>query len=270
MKHLAHGKQRNKHPEGKYPKKNSGAGKLFYSRFAVFLFFASTLTMLIIIFYAGRMMNDTIDFLVSNVNQRLITESSAVAELVTAEELSELRAPEDMQKPLFKEIRARLADYTDRAGILFGYYMRDNGEGSLQYIVDNDFINPVDLTTPPVPIEEASRLALDGISAAIRPGDYTEGELGYLTAYSPVVDSDGNVIAVAGVNIYDESTIATRRNFAILIALLFATMAIVLTSGGWGFILYRRRINEISEAGDQMPEAEARQNEVNESEKTDS
>jgi signal transduction histidine kinase/CheY-like chemotaxis protein len=224
--------------------------KYLYDRLIVFMFSASTLSVLVIALYTGFMMKSTADFLKYNIERRMIALSQLTAQIATADELNELVTPDDMNKPIFADIKQRLVDFAEASDITYAYYLRYIGNGEMQFIVDNDFTEEtVNLATPPIPSEESPRMALEGVASTAGLGNYSIGYDNLLSAFAPVFDEDGRVVAIAGVDVIDERTILIRSRIAILVALMLVTLIIVIMSGFKGLSLYRKKALQ-SEAAD--------------------
>jgi hypothetical protein len=191
--------------------------KTSHGNLAVLFFFISSFTMLVVSVYTNVMINSLSAFLKDNIEARLIATSRALAKIVTAEELEELRVPGDMEKPLFADIKNRLIVFGKEADVLFVYYFRDTGDGQLQFVVDNDTTeDTVNLATAPIPVEDAPARALAGTAVTAGLGNYSVGYDGLLSAFAPVFDKDGQVAAVAGVDITDEQVLQVRDKTATL------------------------------------------------------
>jgi signal transduction histidine kinase/CheY-like chemotaxis protein len=193
-----------------------------------------------------------VDFMKSNIETRLLVTSRYAARVVTAEELASLKSPEDMEKPLFSEIRERLIAFAELNDVLFVYYMRDAGNGNAQFIIDNDLTEEsVNLTTPPLAIEDSPGVAFSGEASMSKIGIYSVGYDGILSAFAPVFDEAGKVVAIAGVDITDDHVIKIRNHLNTLAAMLVLTMTAVIVSGYLGFSLYKneaKRSESASEA----------------------
>ena len=214
------------------------------------MFFASTLSVLVITLYTGVMMKSTADFLKYNIEGRMIALSRLAAQIATVEELDELVTSDDMNKPIFSDIKQRLVDFAEEADITYAYYLRDIGGDEMQFIVDNDFTEgTVNLATPPIPSEESPRMALEGVASTAGLGNYSIGYDNLLSAFAPVFEKDGRVAAIAGVDVIDERIILIRNRIAILVALMLSTLIIVIVSGFKGLSLYRKKAMQ-SEAAD--------------------
>ena len=151
---------------------------------------------------------------------RLLSVSRYAAGLVSPEELDELRAPEDLDKPVFGELRVRLAAFAQENNILYIYYMRSTEDGLAQYILDNDFTEEtVDLSSAPFEWEDKARIALAGQDAAAEMHEYLTGYEHLISAFAPVVDADGQVVAVVGIDISDTQLLSMRNTMNILIPL---------------------------------------------------
>ena len=207
------------------------------------LFLTSAMIVIVISLYSGSLMVSATRMIEYNTEQRLLIASKTAAMIVTGEELNEFITVEDMEKPLYEEIRERMYDFAVEFDLVFIYYMRPAGDDMLQFIIDNDYDpeTQVSLKTDPIPNEEAPLKALDGIASASGLGSYSQGWDGLLTAYAPVYDTNGNVIAIAGVDITDEQIIYTKTSMEILIMVLIICLIIVIISGILGFNLYKNK-----------------------------
>jgi signal transduction histidine kinase len=109
--------------------------------------------------------------------------------------------------------------------------------------VDNDFNEEtkVGLDTPPYNIQPVPwiKLALEGEASHSGLGNYTPGWEGLLTTYTPLFDQDGNVGAIVGVDILDESIVFARHMLAFLNVLQIVIMVIVFVSGFMTLLHYR-------------------------------
>jgi diguanylate cyclase (GGDEF)-like protein len=196
------------------------------------LFIISVAVILALCLYTGMEMRNFSEYIYQETEHRLLTASRYAAELVTAQELNELQTPEDLDKPVFSDLRQRLIKFAGDNNILFVYYMRNTEEGLAQYILDNDLTaETVDLTTEPFEWEEKALVALNDHVAAAEMYQYLTGYEHLISAFAPVFDADGQVVAVAGVDIGDEQLLAIHKAMNILIPLLaFGMLAISVCS----------------------------------------
>ncbi|MDR3279475.1 MAG: response regulator [Synergistaceae bacterium] len=209
------------------------------------LFFVSSLIVLIISVYTGNMMRSTSEFLRSNIEARLIAVSRSAAQIVSPEELNGLVTSRDMEKPLFAEIKNRLIAFAEESDILFAYYMRKTDDGGIQFIIDNDTTeDTVNLASPPIEMEESPAVAFSGTAATAGLGNYSVGYDGILSAFAPVFDFDGRVIAVAGVDIGDEQVLLMQDRINALSVMLVVSMTIVISSGCLCFSLYQKKVRQ--------------------------
>ncbi|MDR1660793.1 MAG: response regulator [Desulfovibrio sp.] len=211
--------------------------------FVLILFFGSALVVLIVSIVASVMMKSTAEFLRSNIEARLLAASRTASYLIRPDELAQLVSAEDMEKPLYAEVKNRLIAFSREHDILLVYYMRPGGEPDvMQFIVDSDVTDgAVGLATPSLVTERASQIALEGMPASAGLGDYSAGYLGILSAFSPVFDGNGRVVAVAGVDIADEQVTELRNDIYVLAVLLFISMTAAVASGYAGFAQYREK-----------------------------
>jgi signal transduction histidine kinase len=179
-----------------------------------------------------------------NIKYRMLAVSKMASQLVTLEELETYRTVADMSLPAYQQLRDTLRDFSQEYDVCYVYYIRRSGEKQLQYIVDNDFDDTtrVGLDTPPYNIQPVPwiKLALEGKASHSGLGNYTPGWEGLLTTYTPMFDQEGNIRAVAGVDILDESIVFARRMFVILT--VFRLVVVVTVFVTCFITLFRYRV----------------------------
>jgi signal transduction histidine kinase len=187
-----------------------------------------------------------------NIQYRLLAVSKMASQLTTLDELNKYRTVEDMELPSYNALRLKLRDFSRDYDVLYVYYIRRSGENQLQYIVDNDFNEEtrVGLNTPPYNIQPVPwiKLALEGKASHSGLGNYTPGWEGLLTTYTPLFDEDGNVGAIAGVDILDRFIVFARLMIALLNVLQIVIMVIVFVSGFMSLLYYRIEAQKASDA----------------------
>jgi signal transduction histidine kinase/CheY-like chemotaxis protein len=217
--------------------------KLIYDNLAVFLFSIAAILLLVISIFTSILINNISDFLRESMEERLLSASRSVSYLATPEELAELVTPEDMEKPLFKDIRNRLIAFVGESNLLYAYYLRPAGGDMWQFIVDNDLSEEtVNLASEPTPSEEIVLRAFTEARAVTTDlGTYSPGYNHLLSAFAPIFDRDGKIVALAGVDIPDDRLIETRRHTIILSMMLLISIIFVITSGFLSFFVYKKK-----------------------------
>jgi len=219
--------------------------------FIPFLFIFSFMVVLAVSFYANSFTSFSMRTMEYNVERRLITESRRLSDIINIEELDQYRNAEDMELPEYQVLRKRLVDFARDADILYAYFIRPADGGKLQYIVDNDFDEEtrVGLDTPPIDLDEepAVKDALEGKAVSSGLGNYSAGWDGLLTAYAPMFNQNGEVAAIAGVDIRDENIVQTRHMIGVLTAVQIITVIVMFVSCFIGIIFFHRR-NEMLNA----------------------
>ncbi|MDR1943423.1 MAG: response regulator [Synergistaceae bacterium] len=227
------------------------ARRTLRSNLVIMLFSASAFAVLGIAIYTSLSMTRIVDFLKSNIETRLLTTSRYASRIVAPDELAQLNVPEDMEKPLFEEMKERLISFAERNDVLFVYYMRKSEGGKAQFIIDNDITEEtVNLSTPPIDMEPSPEAAFAGEASMSSVGIYSVGYDGILSAFAPVTDESGEVVAIAGVDITDEQVILIRNQLNSLAAALVAAMVVVIASGYLGFSLYSKEARQSGAASE--------------------
>jgi signal transduction histidine kinase/CheY-like chemotaxis protein len=210
---------------------------------AVFLFSVAALLVLIISVYTGILVNSFSVYLRKSIEERLLATSKAAAAIISIEEFRKLTSAEDMEKPLYADLKRRLVNFAKEYGVLFVYYYYLTEDGMLQPVIDNDYTeDSYSLLYPPLPIEEAPQKALDlGAAVITGLGSYSFGFVGLISSFAPVFDANGNIVALAGVDIADEDMLKTRNRTIILSILLFFSIVFVITSGYLSLVFYGKK-----------------------------
>jgi len=206
------------------------------------LFFISFLTLFIVSIVANYFINSSVRAMEHNIEHRMISVAEYLASTVSIEELDKYQKKEDMELQSYKDLRKKLLEFSEKAGVLWVYFMRPLPNSTqIQYIVDNDFDEKtrVGLDTPPFDPHNTPWMLLvleKGQSNYAGLGHYTSGWEGLLNGFAPVFDSEGNVKAIAGVDIRDEDIVLARRMIFILTTVQIISVVLVFMSGLLGLI----------------------------------
>ncbi|MFP3153829.1 response regulator [Lachnospiraceae bacterium ZAX-1] len=219
----------------------------------VFLFFISSLTVLLIAIYTSIMISTISVFLKENIEEHLLAESRAAAHVATVDELAALVSPADIDTPLFSDLRNRMIDFADESHILFVYYMRKVTDDEVQFIIDNDTTeDSVNLATPTLPIEDSPRRAFEGTATTSGLENYSVGYAGLLSSFAPVFDSSGQVVAVVGVDVSDEQVLSARNQIRLYIILLILSTTLLIGTGFFSLFLYRKKESALTKQLEQQ------------------
>ncbi|MFP3040359.1 response regulator [Treponema primitia] len=225
-----------------------GLKKIFYGNTAVILFSAAAFLVLIISIYASVLIGSLSIYLRETIKERLMANGREAAKLISPEELAELVVPADMEKPLYADVRQRLIRYGKETKVLYVYFYRITEDNMTQPIVDNDETEEAyDLNSEFMETESmVLRVYQEGVTVTTPLGKYSIGFGGLLSAFSPIFDNTGKVIGVAGVDIPDERLLKTVIHSVALSALLFISLAFLITSGFISLSVYKRKEQESS------------------------
>jgi signal transduction histidine kinase len=220
--------------------------KKIYDNIGVILFSIAAVMVLVISIYTGTLVRSISSYLGEVFTDRILSASINLSRMVSPEELEELKTPADMEKPLFQELRARLKAFALENHLLYAYYFRvDEAAGHILYIVDNDE-DPqtiVHLGTGPEVIEEQEiyQVLREKRALATVPGNYVEEWPELFSAYAPVLDSRGQVIAIAGVDLRDVQIRAAQKQGYLLSNILLLSITFVVTSGFGSIFIFRTK-----------------------------
>jgi len=181
-----------------------------------------------------------------NIEYRMISVAEYLASTISIEELDKYQKKEDMELQSYKDLREKLLEFSKKNNVLYVYFIRPLQDSMpyMQYIVDNDFNEEtqVGLNTPPfnshdtpwmVPVFEKGQSKYSGL------GYYTPGWEGLLNSFAPVFDSEGNVKAIAGVDIKDSDIAFARQMISILTIVQIISVVFVFISALLNLVSFR-------------------------------
>ena len=217
--------------------------KLKYIVLGFFLF--SFCIVLFVSYWANGQIRYSLYTMEYNIERRLDVVADWLAELAGIEELDQYRNVEDMELPSYNDLRLKLLEFTEKTGVLYAYYIRQEGD-YLYYIVDNDFDEEtrVGLDTAPFSLNDEPwiQIALEGRTVHAGLGNYSVGWDGLLTSYAPIFRPDGTVGAVAGIDMVDVSIVTAMRMVRILTVLQLLMVCAVFASGLFCFAHFRKEM----------------------------
>ncbi|MDR2516560.1 MAG: response regulator [Spirochaetaceae bacterium] len=239
--------------------------KYLYDNFIIIIFLITSLIMAGIAVYTTTFISSLSVDLRDNIARRLIYAARAASRLVTADELAGLVVPEDMEKPLYGTVRSRLTAFATEAEVTYVYFTRPLANGMAQYIAEGwpEAAEAENLSSPPYEPEPTLReVFATGVAKVVQLGEYSPNYDGFLTAYAPVFDKKGRIIAAAGVDISDSDILFLRDHINILTIIIFISIALVTMLGIASFYINKRKqytlltwIQERDAARDQAEQA---------------
>jgi signal transduction histidine kinase/ActR/RegA family two-component response regulator len=205
------------------------------------IFFCLALGIIVTTFQSQSSMERYTVLLQQDISDRLKLTARHAAQLMTEDEFKALKEPEDMGTELWAAKRAQLIHFAKEYNVQFVYFVRYVGD-ELQYVIDND-LDPETMVTLAMPTEPDSYVpaAFAGDTVATEMGKYAGIWDGLMSAYSPVFGSNGEVVAVAGVDIADSAMIAAGAHARSVNRMLVVELATVLSAVIFLIFVYRRR-----------------------------
>jgi len=197
----------------------------------IILFVNLIIVRLILTYFSDSYINEYTGLIQRSIEQRLHTECRVVEKMVSIEQLNEFVTIEDAEKPLYKELTEMLNNYAIENDLTYVFFLR-MVDGKVQYILDSD-PDPethcgLDYFEEP---EEIAIRAFKGESTFNMIGEYVEGWEGLLSAYNPIFNDEGEVVAVVGVDITDEYIVEIREVSRLLgVASTVSTVILILAA----------------------------------------
>jgi signal transduction histidine kinase/CheY-like chemotaxis protein len=224
--------------------------KAITSRLIMGLFFISALAVLLVSIVENRQTSRAGTMLAEAIQNHLISVVKSLAKFTVAEELDQYHTMEDTYKEEYQKLKERLIGFARENNVLYVYYWRYYGNDELQYIIDND-LDPQEQVGPgniDDIIEEIAFEALAGNTGVTDLRDITPTWDGFITAYAPVYDREGNIYCVAGVDISHEFLFVQRRDSRNIKLLQIITIPLSVFFGILSMLLYRRKAEQAEAA----------------------
>jgi signal transduction histidine kinase/CheY-like chemotaxis protein len=175
--------------------------------------------------------------------ERLKAASISASSFINGDDLDSFRTADDMNLPPYQNMRNKLRVFSQQLDVFYVYYMRTI-DGKIQYIIDNDFDEAtrvgLDTKLTDMEIESGVEDAFEGKVNCEDIGTYTEGWEGLMSAYAPVYNSKGDIVAAVGVDIKDDEIMASRKKMTILTGIQILSVFFVLISGLTCLFGYKR------------------------------
>ena len=190
----------------------------------------------------------------------LSAEVEAIENMLDPTEFDGFRTIDDAAKPRYRELSSELRAYAETHDLVYIYVFREvntTGGRGLQYILDSDPDSKTHYGLDEVQfgINRTVSRALAGEIVFDSIGEYELGWKGLISAYSPVFDDSGKVLAVIGVDIRDED-IAVNRAKADLLSLASVVIVVCLSATSLLMVsLLRRKVKETKKLGEEAQNA---------------
>ncbi|MDR0948531.1 MAG: response regulator [Lachnospiraceae bacterium] len=157
------------------------------------------------------------NLIIDEVRKRLESTAVAAANLMTYEQLEEIKTKEDVFSPEGELLRSQLIEFADQMDLMFVYYIRLLPDRSEEFVIDND-TDPVRMAYPGKPrisVNASLKAAQGKITSTeiseVDNYDYEQfsdyfvltdeiKEVSFIAAYAPIYDKEGNVAYLAGVD----------------------------------------------------------------------
>jgi methyl-accepting chemotaxis protein len=175
----------------------------------------------------------------------LLDMSTIAMRTIQGDEIAFFQAAGDMQTPAYQKlVDTLLALHTDTGQHGYAYLMREKADGQIEFIADGTPADESpavlgDLYSDPSDLLQKS---MHDLSTPVVEADFYTDQWGtWLSAYSPVMSSDGKLVAVLGYDIPADQVIAQERKMLYVSGGLFLALTLFALGVGWlaGTILLR-------------------------------
>jgi signal transduction histidine kinase/CheY-like chemotaxis protein len=231
---------------------NKNAKVILKKNVILIIFIFSVTLVLFISIYTRQLLSDYMAIEQHYIVERLKSVSLSAVSLADPEVLDSFRSAEDMKRPEFLKLRAKLKLFSKQLDVLYVYYLRIV-DGKIQYILDNDEVEStrVDLNSPLADIEEEKGVQetfFKGEVVSLGLGQNRGRWQGLISAYAPVYNAKGEIVAAAGVDIQDTQIVNSRKKLSWLLGFQLLSIVFVLTSGFICLFNYRKAALNADEA----------------------
>ena len=170
--------------------------------------------------------------LMSDLTEKVCNLSASASLLIDGDMLKRVEASGDMSNEEYIRIRDQLREFQQLTGVTYIYTLSKNGDNQTKFIVDADLDEPGLIGDSYDYFDGMTEAFLGSPSA--NESVYTDEWDTLLSGYSPIKDSDGNVVAIVAVDISANQIHASQMVFLtnfllkLFITLLLMTIMILL------------------------------------------
>ena len=158
------------------------------------------------------------------IRQNMLNISNTASALIDGDELKVL-TESDVDSDVYRKILQELRAFQENVDIEYIYAVKQTGEDTFVFTVDADPVNPAEFGKE-VLVTNALRMAAKGTATV--DDEPAEDEWGdFYSAYSPVKDSDGNIVGIVGVDFNSEWYTRQIREHTMSIALVSALAVLI-------------------------------------------
>lgn len=152
--------------------------------------------------------------------------ASVAALLIDADKHQKLTTPQDQLSNAYKEIRTRMRDFQKESGVTYIYTLVQNGDDKTSFVIDAAEEDAADLGYE-YEYSPTMKNAFNGTASADNQM-YTDEWGTFLSGYAPLINSEGKVVAIVGVDI-DANDILQQKKQLIISIIINIGFSIILT-----------------------------------------
>lgn len=218
------------------------------SRLVAGFFFASAAVVLVLSLAAGFSLHTLVSSLEQSYNERLLAEAQASSLIVSADELEAIQGTDNLSASTGAALQRRLEAFATLHGLAEVAYIKPLPSGELQYITSsNPGLGSHGVSPDPFASNEMTEEALSG---SIVVTDFVASQDGgtVLTAYAPVYDATGIVVAISEVRVDGGGVLQANMMIRDLAIIFFLCIAIVIVASCTFVFLQVRKEHEREES----------------------
>lgn len=175
------------------------------------------------------------------VEQRMLDVANTAAHMINGDELKELTA-EDKGSEKYQKVYDTLRSFQDSIQLDYIYGIQQEADGSFSFTIDPEPVDPGEWGEE---IDTTDALISASKGKADVDKEPCEDDWGnFYSAYSPIFDSQGNVVGIVGVDFnaewYDKM-LDTRKLFAIILSMIIITIGTAFAFIMHTFVLEREK-----------------------------
>lgn len=167
--------------------------------------------------------------------------------IIDADKLNNVINNGDMNSIEYKEIRETMIKWKNDKDVTYVYTL-SKGENNVNFIVDGSIVNSDEIGEE-YPLEDEMKDAFDGqVSVNKKP---MKDDLGtFISAYAPVKDSSGNIIAIVGIDKEVSEFVGIKNK--ILLDVIIAAVIIMILSIGISTFFSKKLSNNVNSIKDNL------------------
>lgn len=165
----------------------------------------------------------------SSVGSTALNIIKQISSYVNVDDLKDINQPSDMEKDSYKALHDKLEEAMKLLGVKYIYTMKKNSDGNYIYVVDGTNTESDEFSSPGDIEKDISQSITKTFDASETNYDFSYSDQwgNLISAYYPLKDSDGKIIAILAAD-FDANSVIENMNLTVKIIIVTVFIAVII------------------------------------------